>query len=62
MVAGADTVEKEDREFVRERWQATSQRLAESSVSRCLELTEEVWKRRDEYLLLQDPSRLTDFH
>jgi hypothetical protein len=48
MVAGADAVEEEDRGFARERWMAMSQRLAKSSVSRCLNVTEEVWNRRDE--------------
>jgi hypothetical protein len=60
MVAGADAVEEEDRGSIRERWEAMSQRLTKSSVSRCLDVTEEVWKRRDGYLLLQDPSRPTD--
>jgi hypothetical protein len=62
IVAGADAVEEEDREFVRERSKAVSQRLAKSSVSRCLDVTEEVWEGRDKCLLLQDPSRPTDLH
>ena len=62
MVAGADAVEEEDREFVRERWRAMSQRLAKSSVGRCLDVTEEVWKRRDEYLSLRGQSQAADLH
>ncbi|KAH7377701.1 fungal-specific transcription factor domain-containing protein [Pyrenochaeta sp. MPI-SDFR-AT-0127] len=50
MVAGCDAVEDEDREFVRERWGAMSKRMVTGVTSRCLKITEEVWKRREEYL------------
>ncbi|OAL43764.1 hypothetical protein IQ07DRAFT_649845 [Pyrenochaeta sp. DS3sAY3a] len=50
MVAGCDAVEDEDRDFVRERWRAMSRRMVTGVVDRCLKITEEVWKRREEYL------------
>jgi hypothetical protein len=46
MVAGNDAVLQEDREFVRDRWKAMSQRLVTGIIERALEITEEVWKRR----------------
>lgn len=51
MVAGCDAVEEEDRQFVRERWHAMSQRMVSGVVDRCLKITQEIWKRREEYLL-----------
>jgi hypothetical protein len=51
MIAGCDAVEEEDRQFVRERWLAMSQRMVTGIVDRCLKITEEIWKRREEYLL-----------
>lgn len=50
MVAGCDAVEEEDRQFVRDRWHAMSQRMVTGIVDRCLKITEEIWKRREEYL------------
>ena len=58
MIAGNDAVEQEDREFVRDRWKAMSQRLVTGIVQRALEITEEVWKRRDEYWQAHDLSRI----
>lgn len=49
MVAGSDAAEVEDREFVRRRWKAMSKRMITGLVDRCLEVTEEVWRRRDAY-------------
>jgi hypothetical protein len=50
MIAGCDAVEEEDRQFVRERWAAMSQRMVTGIADRCLKMTEELWKRREEYL------------
>jgi hypothetical protein len=50
MIAGTEAIE-EDREFVRERWRMMSKRMIPGIVDRCLEITEEVWRRRDAYLL-----------
>ncbi|KAH6644091.1 fungal-specific transcription factor domain-containing protein [Boeremia exigua] len=49
IIAGNDSVEAEDRDFVRDRWKAMSKRLVTGIVERALEITEEVWKRRDDY-------------
>jgi hypothetical protein len=51
MVAGSEAVEEEDREFVRERWRVMSRRMITGVVDRCLDITEEVWRRRDAYLV-----------
>ncbi|PVI01739.1 hypothetical protein DM02DRAFT_336736 [Periconia macrospinosa] len=50
MVAGSEAVEEEDREFVRERWGLLAKRMRTGIVERCLEITEEVWRRRDDFL------------
>ncbi|KAF2821849.1 hypothetical protein CC86DRAFT_470491 [Ophiobolus disseminans] len=50
IVAGCDTVEEEDRQFVRERWSSMSQRMVTGIVDRCMKITEELWKRREDYL------------
>jgi hypothetical protein len=50
MIAGADAVEEEDREFVRDRWKAMSQRMVTGIIDRCLKITEETWRRKKEYL------------
>lgn len=49
IIAGNDAVEEEDRDFVRDRWRAMSNRLVTGIVERALEITEEVWRRRDDY-------------
>ncbi|KAF3010786.1 hypothetical protein E8E13_007911 [Curvularia kusanoi] len=59
MIAGNDAAEEEDRDFVRDRWKAMSQRLVTGIVERALEITEEVWKRRDEYLQTHGLSRVS---
>lgn len=51
MVAGCDAVEEEDRQFVRDRWACMSLRTSSPSlIARCVQITEELWKRREEYL------------
>jgi len=47
MAAGCEASTDETREFVRKRWLAMSDRLRIGSIDRCLEITEEVWRRRD---------------
>jgi hypothetical protein len=53
MIAGTEALD-EDRDFVRERWRNMSTRMIPGIVDRCLEITEEVWRRRDAYLLNLD--------
>lgn len=49
MVAGSEALEEDDREFVRDRWHVLSKRMRTGIVDRCLEITEEVWRRRDAF-------------
>lgn len=49
MVAGSEALEEEDREWVRERWTLMSKHMITGIVDRCLEVTDEVWRRRNEY-------------
>ncbi|KAF2676534.1 hypothetical protein K458DRAFT_351593 [Lentithecium fluviatile CBS 122367] len=61
MVAGIEAVD-EDRAFVRERWRCMAKRMVTGVIDRCLEITEEVWRRRDEYLAeyeARSPSRVS---
>ncbi|KAF3035774.1 hypothetical protein E8E12_001276 [Didymella heteroderae] len=60
IIAGNDAVEEEDREFVRDRWLAMSNRLVTGIVERALEITEEVWKRRDDYWQARGLPRVSD--
>ncbi|KAH7165179.1 fungal-specific transcription factor domain-containing protein [Dactylonectria macrodidyma] len=47
MIAGCETTEVEDRDWVRNRWQSLYTGNGSGIVDRCLELTSEVWRRRD---------------
>ncbi|KAF4551715.1 Fungal specific transcription factor domain-containing protein 26 [Elsinoe fawcettii] len=47
MAAGCEAVTEEDRQWVRDRWQAMGRRLQIGSIDKCMEITEEVWARRD---------------
>ncbi|GAB7346643.1 hypothetical protein MBLNU459_g1776t1 [Dothideomycetes sp. NU459] len=49
MMAGCEAVAAEDRQWVRDRWVAMSQRMRIGLLEKCLEVTEEVWQRRDKY-------------
>lgn len=60
IVAGNDAVEEEDRDFVRDRWKAMSKRLVTGIVERALEITEEVWRRRDDYWNARGFSRASE--
>lgn len=60
IVAGNDAVEEEDRDFVRDRWKAMSKRLVTGIVERALDITEEVWKRRDDYWQARGLSRMSE--
>ncbi|KAF2631459.1 hypothetical protein BU25DRAFT_332574 [Macroventuria anomochaeta] len=60
IIAGNDAVEEEDRDFVRDRWRAMSKRLVTGIVERALEITEEVWKRRDDYFVARGIPRMPE--
>lgn len=55
MVAGCDTTDADDRDWIRDRWQRLLAGGNSSGISeRCLELTSEVWARRDSYKAQQN--------
>lgn len=49
MVAGCETFDEDDREWVRQRWEVMSRRLMTAVPDRCRDITMEVWRRRDEF-------------
>ncbi|KAK3713813.1 hypothetical protein LTR37_008299 [Vermiconidia calcicola] len=49
MVAGCEAKTAEDRQWVRLRWIAMSNRMRIGLLEKCATVTEEVWRRRDQY-------------
>ncbi|KAK0778849.1 hypothetical protein LTR91_011844 [Friedmanniomyces endolithicus] len=49
MVAGCEASTSEDRQWVRDRWQAMSARMRIGVIDKSATVTEEVWRRRDAY-------------
>ncbi|KAF1999153.1 hypothetical protein P154DRAFT_235199 [Amniculicola lignicola CBS 123094] len=49
MAAGCEAMEEEDREWVQRRWETMAQRLKLGIIDKALEVTKEVWARRDTY-------------
>ncbi|KAK1007600.1 hypothetical protein LTR54_006326 [Friedmanniomyces endolithicus] len=49
MVAGCEAATSEDRQWVRDRWQAMSARMRIGVIDKSATVTEEVWRRRDAY-------------
>ena len=49
LAAGCEAVSCEDREFVRERWEAMMGRMCIGNLDRCWDVVKEVWERRDEW-------------
>ena len=47
LAAGCEARNQEDRNWVRDRWAAMSQRMQIGNIDRCLEVVKEVWERRD---------------
>lgn len=47
LIAGCEVSETENRTWVSERWRLMSSRLISGIVDRCVEMTEEAWRRRD---------------
>jgi hypothetical protein len=52
-VAGCEASTKQEREWVKERWAAVAARMRVTNVSKCWEITQEVWRRRDAYRQLR---------
>ncbi|PMD53284.1 uncharacterized protein K444DRAFT_172372 [Hyaloscypha bicolor E] len=48
-VAGCEANNKEERDWAKERWVAMLAHMRVTNVSKCWEITQEVWKRRDAY-------------
>ncbi|KAF1996225.1 hypothetical protein P154DRAFT_538219 [Amniculicola lignicola CBS 123094] len=51
LTAGCEAVDEEDREWVAERWTMMSRRMVAGIVEKFLDVTQEVWRRRDEHAL-----------
>ncbi|EKG13675.1 hypothetical protein MPH_09141 [Macrophomina phaseolina MS6] len=49
MAAGCEAATDEDRQWVRQRWESMSTRMVIGIIDRCLDITKEVWARRDTY-------------
>ncbi|CAO2651120.1 Nn.00g094170.m01.CDS01 [Neocucurbitaria sp. VM-36] len=49
MAAGCEAMDQEDRDWVKERWGFMSSRMKLGILEKCLEVTKEVWSRRDAY-------------
>lgn len=49
MATGCEATSQEDRRWVRDRWTMLSQRMKLGLTEKCLEVTKEVWRRRDAY-------------
>jgi hypothetical protein len=47
MAAGCEMVDEHDREWVRDRWDMMSTRMKLGIIEKCLDVTKEVWCRRD---------------
>lgn len=47
--AGCELVDPVDREWICDRWHRTASRMKIGIIERCLEVTKEVWSRRDAY-------------
>jgi hypothetical protein len=65
-VAGCEATSKEDRQWVKERWTIKMAQMRVRNISKCWEITQEVWKRRDAYGQLRGGSnvnyqRFSDF-
>lgn len=49
MIAGCEVIDAEDKAWVRSRWKSMSSEMTSGIVERCLELTLEVWRRRESH-------------
>lgn len=49
MAAGCEVMEQDDREWVKERWGLMASRMKLGILEKTLDVTREVWSRRDEY-------------
>ena len=49
LAASCEVIDEDDKTLVRKRWKAMIERLQIRNVHKCLEVVEEVWRRRDEF-------------
>lgn len=49
LAAGCEVTTTTDREFVAQRWNSMSVRMAIGNIDRCADVVKEVWRRRDSY-------------
>jgi Fungal specific transcription factor domain len=59
-VAGSEVTSKEDRQWVKKRWETKMVHMRVPNISKCWEITQEVWKRRDAYEQLRRESSVND--
>jgi hypothetical protein len=52
-VSGCEASTNQEREWVKERWAVMAARMRVTNVSKCWEITQEVWRRRDAYQQLR---------
>ena len=50
LAAGCEAMSAEDREFVKERWEAMMGRMCIGNLDRCWDVVKEVWERRDDWI------------
>jgi hypothetical protein len=58
-VAGCEVTSKEDRQWVKERWTTKMMCMRVPNISKCWEITQEVWKRRDAYKQMRRESSVS---
>ena len=56
LAAGCEAVSTEDREFVKERWEAMMARMCIGNLDRCWDVVKEVWERRDDWIAVRHRS------
>ena len=49
LAAGCEAWDKEDRQWVEDRWQSMAMRMLIGNIDRCWEVMQEVWSRRDSF-------------
>ncbi|KAG9603829.1 hypothetical protein KCV04_g9178, partial [Aureobasidium melanogenum] len=57
-MAGCEADVEEDRQWIKSRWAAMSQRMRIGIIDKCVDVMEEVWRRRDEYKNKVLPSKV----
>ena len=61
-VAGCEATSKDERQWVKERWTAKMVHMRVPNISKCWEITQEVWKRRDAYRQMRSAASVNYHH